>query len=171
MASCRVLGPIDLFTGFGEIKPALQAICDTWGAAMACDLAERPDVLVTLGRVNDIGSLIDRAMLEQARRDQIPVEQALDLGGVLSVFTMHAGELEFRKEMLSWLQVRISVEEVDRQLGSHPEWKALKDAMRSRDELWEFSSPPESWQGLCGRAGIACVRDGRIFATIVLAMN
>ena len=39
------------------------------------------------------------------------------------------------------------------------------------DELWAYSSPSESWTKLIGRAGYALVRDGRIIANAVTAMN
>jgi len=30
------------------------------------------------------------------------------------------------------------------------------------DVVWRFSSPPDSWKYLAGRAGFALVRDGKI---------
>lgn len=39
------------------------------------------------------------------------------------------------------------------------------------DEIWTYSSPRESWAKLMGRAGYALVRDGRIVANAVTAMN
>ena len=51
------------------------------------------------------------------------------------------------------------------------EWEALKAAMQPGDELWTFSSPPASWQGLAGRAGIALVRNGAPVKILLGAMN
>lgn len=51
------------------------------------------------------------------------------------------------------------------------EWRAFLSEMRPGDELWEFSSPPDTWKHLFGRAGIALVRDGRIGRCIVTRMN
>jgi hypothetical protein len=85
-----------------------------------------------------------------------------------------------------WLQKRLTVAEAeaayavrDSRLGPDPvpfgfqnnEWRALVAAMQDGDELWEFTSPPESWQGLHGRAGVALVRRGEVVRTIVTTMN
>ena len=51
------------------------------------------------------------------------------------------------------------------------EWEALKEEMQPGDELWTFSSPPASWQGLAGRAGIALVRNGAPVKILLGAMN
>ena len=40
----------------------------------------------------------------------------------------------------------------------HGEWEAQKAELKPGDELWTFTSPPESWKRLMGRAGIALVR-------------
>jgi hypothetical protein len=54
---------------------------------------------------------------------------------------------------------------------NNSEWEALKAEMQPGDELWTFSSPPASWQGLAGRAGIALVRNGAPVKILVGAMN
>lgn len=43
--------------------------------------------------------------------------------------------------------------------------------MQPDDELWEFSSPPESWAKLHGRKGFAVVRAGEIVDALITAMN
>ena len=53
----------------------------------------------------------------------------------------------------------------------HPQWEELKRDMLPGDEIWAFSSPPDSWADLAGRAGIALVRKGIPIRTIVTAMN
>ncbi|MGD9741392.1 MAG: hypothetical protein AB7J30_12380 [Hyphomicrobium sp.] len=47
----------------------------------------------------------------------------------------------------------------------------LKLRMLEGDEIWTFSSPRETWETLCGRAGIVLVRKGRAVAHIVTEMN
>ena len=42
---------------------------------------------------------------------------------------------------------------------------------RPDDEIWEFSSSPESWEHLAGRAGAALVRDGTVIDACVTALN
>ncbi len=51
------------------------------------------------------------------------------------------------------------------------EWQRLAAQMRPGDELWEFCSPPETWEHLAGRAGLALVRDGAILDTIIMMVN
>ena len=51
------------------------------------------------------------------------------------------------------------------------EWLAMTGAMEAGDELWEFSSPEESWVKLCGRQGYAVTRTGEIIDFIVTIMN
>jgi hypothetical protein len=43
--------------------------------------------------------------------------------------------------------------------------------VRPDDEIWEFSSSPESWEHLAGRAGAALVRDGTVIDACVTALN
>lgn len=47
----------------------------------------------------------------------------------------------------------------------------LKFLMMPGDELWTFSSPPEYWANLGGRAGIALVRAGRSIGHVITSMN
>ena len=85
-----------------------------------------------------------------------------------------------------WLKKRISIEEAeqknlveDERLGPDPvpfgfqieRWSALKGQIQEGDELWEFSSPKETWVNLCGRAGICIVRNGKVLDSIVTMMN
>ena len=85
-----------------------------------------------------------------------------------------------------WLTKRLTVQEVeaermvrDERLGPDPvpfgfqndRWRELLAQMQPGDELWEFSSPPDTWAHLCGRAGIALVREGKIVASLVTLMN
>jgi len=49
--------------------------------------------------------------------------------------------------------------------------EALKAQMIEGDEVWEFRSPPESWRGFYGRAGVALVRNGEVVDIVVGSMN
>lgn len=51
------------------------------------------------------------------------------------------------------------------------QWEDLKALILPGDEIWNFCSPPESWEHLAGRAGVALVRDGVPIRTIVSMMN
>jgi hypothetical protein len=85
-----------------------------------------------------------------------------------------------------WLTKRLTVQDIDAEhsvrderLGPDPvpfgfvndQWQALLAKAEPGDELWEFSSPPESWQRLMGMAGIALVRNGEVIDSFVTAMN
>ena len=86
----------------------------------------------------------------------------------------------------NWLKKKLTIEEVemantvqDRRLGPVPipfgfqnaQWKALLAQMMEGDELWEFSTSPESWRALAGSAGIALVRDGQVIVSILTKMS
>jgi hypothetical protein len=85
-----------------------------------------------------------------------------------------------------WLTKRLTVQDIeaehsvrDERLGPDPvpfgfitdQWQALLARMEPGDELWAFSSPPETWQHLCGRAGIALVRNGEVIEAMTTMMN
>jgi hypothetical protein len=57
-----------------------------------------------------------------------------------------------------------------RDLSSLPritrEWFANSD-----DEVWVFSSDPESWRRMAGRAGLACVRERVVIGAFVMVLN
>ncbi len=63
------------------------------------------------------------------------------------------------------------VEATGRHWVPPPVWEAFKGKMIRGDELWEFASPPETWDMLMGRAGIALVRKGKAIDWIVTALN
>jgi hypothetical protein len=88
--------------------------------------------------------------------------------------------------IISWLQRQTTVEQAeadnmvsDQDLGPDPvpfgfinkEWRELLAQMQEGDELWEFESPPETWENLAGRQGIALIRDCKVVAVIVTLMN
>ena len=83
----------------------------------------------------------------------------------------------------NWLLSIVSVEDIDAwqaaraKSGPRPrdllqtEWQMLKAKMLPGDEIWYFSSDPESWRHLAGREGYALVRDGDVIGAIVTGMN
>jgi len=85
-----------------------------------------------------------------------------------------------------WLQRKLTIKEAEdenmvhhHQLGhkgvpfgfQNSEWQELLAEMIKGDELWEFCSPAETWENLCGREGIALVRNGQIIRFIVTRLN
>ncbi len=85
-----------------------------------------------------------------------------------------------------WLTRKLTVEEAeaenlvsDERLGLTPvpfgycnsEWRNLRAQIQPGDELWEFTSPAESWAQLFGRAGIALIREGEVVDSITTMMN
>jgi hypothetical protein len=90
--------------------------------------------------------------------------------------------------ILNWLTNPTTVEEAEAAhmvradaLGPDPvpfgyinaDWKALLAEMQEGDELWEFKSPPETWDKdhMAGRKGIALIRNCKVVAAIVTLMN
>ena len=55
------------------------------------------------------------------------------------------------------------------------DWRADGDMWSERmqpgDELWSWSTPPWTWQNLCGRGGLAIVRDGKPIDHWMTVMN
>jgi hypothetical protein len=91
---------------------------------------------------------------------------------------------------LAWLQERISIEEAERRFTpmlddrtNHlPElrkpfgfvngrWEKLKARVQTGDEIWTFRSPPETWEDLAGKAGVALVRENKVIDAVVTVMN
>lgn len=60
------------------------------------------------------------------------------------------------------VKIAVSLEFVKSMFGS---------SMEENDEIWKFSSPPDSWQLLCGRSGYALVRNGVVIDTFITMMN
>jgi hypothetical protein len=42
----------------------------------------------------------------------------------------------------------------------HERWRRFTSRMKEGDELWEFCSPPATWERLAGRKGLCIVRGG-----------
>lgn len=51
------------------------------------------------------------------------------------------------------------------------DWHRITLRMVPGDELWTYSSPPEYWQGLAGRMGVALIRNGRPIGHVTSMMN
>jgi len=91
-----------------------------------------------------------------------------------------------KTEIEDWLKRKITVTKAEtknlfstEEFGPKPvpfgynnaEWKKLLAMMRPQDELWEFTSPEESWKHLAGRAGIALVRDRKVIHIMETIIN
>lgn len=87
---------------------------------------------------------------------------------------------------IDWLNNKITVEEAESRFMDqdnrispdpvpfgffNPLWEKLKSNMEEVDEIWQFSSPKDSWINMCGRAGVCIIKDGKITDHIVTAMN
>lgn len=85
-----------------------------------------------------------------------------------------------------WLTKKVTVQEAEASHTPKPDkdnpnpvpfghindrWKELLAEMQPDDELWEFRSPPETWQHLAGRAGFAVIRKGEVVAVLTTMMN
>ena len=66
-----------------------------------------------------------------------------------------------------WLAAQLNLEEA----ANSTNIDKLKLLMLPGDELWSYSSPPETWKHMMGRRGIALIRDGKTIAEILTLMN
>lgn len=51
------------------------------------------------------------------------------------------------------------------------QWLELLHFKRDTDELYSYSTSPESWEALAGEAGVALVRDGYVITDIMTAIS
>lgn len=73
---------------------------------------------------------------------------------------------------VKWLTRQISLKDIDRvEMGKSEDWNRIKTRHIDGDELWEFSSPTEYWEGLAGRQGIALIRGDRPIAHVITVMS
>jgi hypothetical protein len=88
---------------------------------------------------------------------------------------------------LEWLMNKISIQEAEHENTFVPPyskkpipipfgkdnatWNDIKSKMLEGDEVWRFSSPPETWTNMCGRGGVCIVRNGKIVDGIITIMN
>lgn len=50
-------------------------------------------------------------------------------------------------------------------------WHRFLSVSRAGDELWNYSSPEQTWENFCGVAGYALVRDGVVVASVATLRN
>ncbi|MCH6259171.1 hypothetical protein MLD52_21620 [Puniceicoccaceae bacterium K14] len=72
-------------------------------------------------------------------------------------------EEDYQREFISWIYGEVSIEEARKELGDYE--------FIDGDRIYGFSSPPNSWENLCGREGFIVVRGDKIHDTIVTIMN
>jgi hypothetical protein len=77
---------------------------------------------------------------------------------------------DFWTEMIDAYWEKVSAEESDH-WSRRNYWAHLKRMMQPGDELYRFSSPPEAWEHLAGRAGVAIVRNGEVIHQRTNLMN
>jgi hypothetical protein len=71
----------------------------------------------------------------------------------------------------------VSIEEIDELIvpAQHGwfaiEARSFREKFKPGDTVIEFCTPRSSWQALAGRAGYQIVRDGKVIATLITAMN
>ena len=51
------------------------------------------------------------------------------------------------------------------------DWGQIKLRMLPDDELWTFNSPPDNWEILAGKMGVALIRNGRPIAHAITVRN
>ncbi len=87
----------------------------------------------------------------------------------------------------SWLINKLSVEELQQKHLTkikfeekdlslpfgylYGEWLQLKSMLEPGDEIWEFQSPSEYWESLCGSAGVVLLRKGLVIFSIETEFN
>jgi len=86
------------------------------------------------------------------------------------------GSLACHDEAAIWAMRthRVTFEQVEaehKHLRTLPLWLEFKKRARRGDEVWYWTSPPESWPALVGRAGYFIYRDGRLIACILTKMS
>ena len=53
----------------------------------------------------------------------------------------------------------------------YDDWQELLRAMKPGDEIFFFFSAMYTWQSLCGRGGIALLRNGKVVRQVVVIYN
>ena len=66
---------------------------------------------------------------------------------------------------------KVSVADVDKELGDWIQWTALKDKMTTDDELWRFCTPGPSWEKMMGWAGYAVFRKNKLIGSVTTEEN
>jgi hypothetical protein len=66
---------------------------------------------------------------------------------------------------------KLSVVDVDKELGDWVEWTNLKSKMKPEDELWRFCTPGPSWEDMMGWAGYAVFRKNKLIGSVTTEEN
>ncbi len=78
-----------------------------------------------------------------------------------------------------WINSRVSLAEIEGP-GAAPDlikpadnalWRSFKAKLLPKDEIWYFTSPPESFGKGSGRMGYVILRDGKQAASFTALMN
>ena len=151
-------------------QSSLQAVC---AAVVESDLVAVMRHLESCGMVwwivaGIVASLMVLAVWLKSRPKKFERKKSFDEATLLAQFERQLQSDHSPFPPIEWLIRRIDVAEIEK----HPRWeRAFKARMTDRDELWEFDSPAEYWEGLAGREGVALVRDGQPIAYVVTLMN
>ena len=71
---------------------------------------------------------------------------------------------EFRSE---WLKNVVSAQD----LPGDATYDVLRDAIAQNDEVWRFSTSPQTWKAKMGRSGFVVLREGKPIAVYIRLMN
>jgi len=131
--------------------------------------------------------LLTRRRVIAAAGSSLAAKAFFNSGSVVKSQTLSSGYYVFP---LAWLEERISIEEAERRFTPMPDDRSsyvpqlrkpfgfrnarreeLKARVQVGDEIWTFRSPPETWEDLAGRAGVALVRENKMIDAVVTAMN
>src|SRR5206468_1289893 len=81
-------------------------------------------------------------------------------------------ELSWKAVMNGELVPSVAIHELEHgTTRTSAQWRTMMSRRSDSDEIWSFKSPSESWEQLCGRAGLVLVRRGAPIASVTLAMN
>ena len=100
---------------------------------------------------------------------QVGVRLAFRRPGSFKIqFVMEAEPFEM-EYIAGWLKWQMSPEQLEHR---HPDLsKEWSTEIANGAETWFYRSPAEFWEGMCGREGIALVKDGKVIKADCTAMN
>lgn len=88
---------------------------------------------------------------------------------MITQLVMEESEPDEKKYIAKWLRWKMSPEQLDQR---HPYLsKAWGEEIANGAEIWFYRSPNEFWEGMCGREGIALVKDGEVLDDCLTVMN
>ena len=128
---------------------------------------------------------LTRRMVMATAGSSLAAQAFLDSGNVVNSQNLLSVQIP-----LAWLQERMSIEEAERRFTPKqddranyvPElrkpfgflnarWEELKARVQTGDQIWTFSSPPETWELVPHSFGIALVRENKVIAAVILGMS